>query len=187
VRQPSTADVIADVMRAATGADIAFMNPGGIRAQLVAKHAGRGDQAVTYGDAFEVLPFQDTLMTMALTGAEIRTLLEQQFGSGEERPILQVSNGFTYHYAYDHGSRKGTVSDEKLRGKALVAEKRYHVTVNSFLAAGGDGFAVLTAGEATSSGRVDVDALAAYLRKTTSSAAPLAPPAATRIVGDGCK
>ena len=64
-------DLIADAMRAATGADIAFMNPGGIRADLVAKREGRPDFAVTYGDAFEVQPFGSTLITMTLRGAQI--------------------------------------------------------------------------------------------------------------------
>lgn len=178
-------DVIADAMRASTGADIAFMNPGGIRADLVAKHAGRPDFAVTYGDAFEVQPFGNALVTLTLRGAQIRALLERQFGSRDEPRILQVSRGFSYRYAYDRAHRKGVVSDLRVNGKPVDPARAYRVTVPSFLASGGDAFAM--AGEDRKDGAIDVDALAAYLGKVSSAAAPLEAPKGGRIEGDGCK
>jgi 5'-nucleotidase len=180
-------DLIADAMRAATDADVAFMNPGGIRADLVAKRDGRPDFAVTYGDAFEVQPFGNALVTMKLRGAQIQALLEAQFGSRQEPRILQVSRGFSYLYAYDRAHEKGVVSELRLNGKALAPAKKYRVTVPSFLAAGGDSFAVLKGGEDRREGAIDVDALTTYLGKVSSARAPLDPVSATRITGDGCK
>ena len=180
-------DLIADAMRAATGADVAFMNPGGIRADLVAKREGRPDFDVTYGDAFEVQPFGNALVTMRLRGAQIQALLEAQFGSRQEPRILQVSKGFTYLYAYDRAHEKGVVSELRLNGKPLEPAKKYRVTVPSFLAGGGDSFAVLKSGEDRTEGTLDVDALTSYLGKVSSAKAPLDPPAGGRITGDGCK
>jgi 5'-nucleotidase len=98
-------DVVADAMRMATGAEIAFMNPGGMRADL---GTVRPDFAVTYGDAFEVQPFGNALVTMTLRGAQLAALLAQQFGSRQEPRILQVSRGFTYRYRYDRATEKGS-------------------------------------------------------------------------------
>jgi 5'-nucleotidase len=84
-------ELIADAQAAATGADIAFMNPGGIRADLIAKRAGRPDFAISYAEAFEVQPFGNTLVSLTLTGAEIKALLEAQFGARADPRILQVS------------------------------------------------------------------------------------------------
>jgi len=180
-------DVLADAMRAETGAEIAFMNPGGIRADLVAKHEGRPDFAVTYGDAFEVQPFGNALVTMTLRGAQILALLEGQFGSRQEPRILQVSRGFSYLYAYDRAHERAVVSDLHLYGKPIDPAKTYRVAVPSFLAAGGDSFAVLKLGEDRKEGPIDVDALTSYLGKVSSAAAPLDAPAGGRITGDGCK
>ena len=180
-------DLIADAMRAATGADIAFMNPGGIRSDLVATHEGRPDFAVTYGDAFEVQPFGNPLVTMTLRGAQIRALLEGQFGSRQEPRILQVSRGFSYLYAYDRVHEHAEVSELRLNGKPIDSTKTYRVTVPSFLASGGDSFAVLIGGEDKKDGPVDVDALTTYLGRVSSAATPLDPPPGGRITGDGCK
>ncbi len=180
-------DLIADAMRAATGADIAFMNPGGIRADLVATHEGRPDFAVTYGDAFEVQPFGNPLVTMKLRGAQIRALLEGQFGSRQEPRILQVSRGFSYLYAYDRAHEHAEVSALRLNGKPIDSTKTYRVTVPSFLASGGDSFAVLIGGEDKKDGPVDVDALTTYLGRVSSAATPFDPPPGGRIIGDGCK
>ena len=86
-------DLIADSEMVATGADMAFMNPGGIRADLVAKRAGRPDFAITYAEAFDVQPFGNALTTLTLTGAQIRALLERQFGTRAEPRILQIRKG----------------------------------------------------------------------------------------------
>ena len=180
-------DLIADAMRAATSAEIAFMNPGGIRADLVAKHEGRPDFAITYGDVFEVQPFGNALVTMKLRGAQILALLNGQFGSRQEPRILQVSRGFSYVYAYDRAHESAVVSEVRLNGKPIDPVKAYLVTVPSFLAAGGDSFAVLQNGEDKKEGAVDVDALTSYLGNVSSVAAPFDGPAGGRITGDGCK
>jgi 5'-nucleotidase len=181
-------DLIADAQRAATNADIALMNPGGIRADLVVKHAGRPDGAITFAEVFEVQPFGNDLVTMTLTGAQLQGLFEAQFGSRSEPRILQVSDGFTYRYAFDRATNTAKVSALALHGKPLAPTKRYRVTVNSFLAGGGDTFRVLKEGTDRQSGGPDIDALVAYLGKVSSPGKPLAPSrTVTRITGDGCK
>ena len=180
-------DLIADAMRAATGADLAFMNPGGIRADLIANHEGRPDFAVTYGDVSEVQPFGSPLITMTLRGAEVLALLEAQFGSRQEPRILQVSRGLSYLYTYDRAHERAVVSDVRLNGRPIDRAKSYRVTVPSFLADGGDGFAMLKVGAERTQGPIDVDALASYLGKSSSAVAPMGAPPGGRIDGDGCK
>ncbi|GGM01385.1 multifunctional 2',3'-cyclic-nucleotide 2'-phosphodiesterase/5'-nucleotidase/3'-nucleotidase [Deinococcus aerophilus] len=162
-------DVIADSQLAATqdkGAVIAFMNPGGIRADLTASAAGN---TATFGDIYTVQPFGNTLVVMDLTGAQIKALLEQQFdnpAAGSSR-ILQVSKGFTY--SYDSTAAKGSRVDAasiKLNGQTLDPTKSYRVTMNSFLAGGGDSFLVLKDGTNVLQlpNLVDVDAFVAYAK-----------------------
>lgn len=181
-------DVIADAQLAATApaafgnAVIAFMNPGGIRADLTfpGSPAGEGDGNVTYGEAFTVQPFGNSLVTMSLTGAQIHTLLEQQFtgctvGYPAGAPvagqpfnrILQVSLGFSYEW-----KEQGTPCDNvdpasiKLNGVTLNPAQSYRVTVNNFMADGGDQLYVLTAGANRLGGAQDIDALEAYFTAT---------------------
>ncbi|MGD0677820.1 MAG: bifunctional metallophosphatase/5'-nucleotidase [Polyangiaceae bacterium] len=180
-------DVIADAMREATGADLALMNPGGIRSDLVAKRPGRPDFAVTYADAFEVQPFGNRLVVMTLTGADLRSLLEAQFTGRPEPRILQVSNGFSYRYAYDRAGRSAVLSDLRLKGQLVLPTSRLRVAVPSFLAAGGDGFERFISGIDPKEGPVDVDALLAFLGRASSSSSPFDPAPATRIEGDGCR
>jgi 5'-nucleotidase len=162
------------------GAQIAFMNPGGVRADLLYPAAVNEPQdgIVTYGEAFAVQPFGNSLVVMTLTGAQIDALLEQQFPAGKNPNILQVSEGFTF--AYSVGAPVGAKVDPasiKLDGVPLVADQEYRVTVNSFLAAGGDGFSVLVAGTDRLGGANDIDALADYF----ADQSPVAPPALDRI------
>ena len=162
-------DVIADSQLEATkaadkgGAVIAFMNPGGIRAHLPPNPSPSKD--VTYGDAFTVQPFGNSLVVLTLTGAQIKTLLEQQFenpAAGQNR-ILQVSAGFAY--TWDAKKPKGEkVLEVSLNGVAIDPAKTYRVTVNNFLADGGDNFVVLREGKDRLGGEVDLDALQLYLR-----------------------
>ncbi|MBA2529224.1 MAG: bifunctional metallophosphatase/5'-nucleotidase, partial [Euzebyales bacterium] len=172
-------DVIADAQLAATapdslgGARIAFMNPGGIRADLVASQISGGEQPdeVTYGEAFTVQPFGNNLVTLTLTGAQIDTLLEQQFQATQNR-ILQVSEGFGY--TWDASKPRGERVDPStitLDGVTVDPARDYRITVNSFLADGGDGFAVLPQGRDQLGGVVDLDALEAYF-KASSPVAP---------------
>jgi 5'-nucleotidase len=170
-------NTIADSQREATrapergGAQVAFMNPGGIRAELDA-----GD--VTYDEAFTVQPFGNTLVTMTLTGAQLHTLLEQQWREDGHTRILQPSQGFSYTYkASAPVGQKVDAASLMLDGARVEPAKRYRVTVNSFLATGGDGFLVLAEGTERVGGPVDVDALEAWLRQNQ----PLSPPDTRRI------
>ncbi|WFP52286.1 bifunctional metallophosphatase/5'-nucleotidase [Methylomonas sp. EFPC3] len=177
-------DVIADAQLAATSpagfgnAVVSFMNPGGIRADLTypGSSAGEGDGKVTYAEAFTVQPFGNTLVTLTLTGAQIHTLLEQQFtgctagypagapASGQPfNRIMQVSGGFSYEW-----SEKGTPCDNvdpasiKINGVVVDPAAGYRVTVNNFMADGGDQYYVLTQGSNRLGGALDLDALESY-------------------------
>jgi len=173
-------DVIADAQLAYTagaGAQIALMNPGGIRAPLTYGQSSGGEAPgeVTYGEAFTVQPFNNLLVTQTFTGAQLKAVLEQQFvgfqGQTSQR-ILQVSAGFAYRY--DPAAPVGQkVSEMTLGGVAVDPETTYRVTTNDFLANGGDGFTTLSAGtaRATAPG-FDVDALTAYLGGPASPVAP---------------
>ncbi|MGW0436083.1 bifunctional metallophosphatase/5'-nucleotidase [Micromonospora sp. NPDC003197] len=177
-------DVIADAQLAwttANGAQLALMNPGGIRASLPYA-ASAGDEEpgeVTYGEAFTVQPFNNLVVTQTLTGAQLKDVLEQQFpgfGGQTTQRVLQVSAGFTY--SYDTTKPAGErVSELKLGGTPIDPAASYRVTTNDFLANGGDGFTTLREGTARSTAPgFDVDALVAYL-----GAAPVAPGPANRI------
>ncbi|MBI5942834.1 MAG: bifunctional metallophosphatase/5'-nucleotidase [Chloroflexi bacterium] len=179
-------DVIADAQLFATadpangGAVIAFMNPGGIRTDLnfVGSAAGEGDGNVTYGESFAVQPFGNNLMTITMTGAQIKAVLEQQFNNpavGQNR-ILQVSSGFTYDWSVSApiGSK---VSNMKLNGVAINDADTFRVTVNNFLADGGDNFTVFRNGTNRLGGAVDTDALEMYF----NAFSPVAPGPQNRI------
>lgn len=166
-REISGGDFIADAQLAATrdrGAQIAFSNSGGVRADI---NPGPGG-AVTYGQIAAMQPFGNVLMIKTLTGAQLKALLEQQFDSGTnkvERPnILLPSKGF--FFAYDLSKPAGSrIVEMKLDGKPIDPAARYRVTVVNFLATGGDNFTVLKEGTDTvDTGIVDVDATEAYLK-----------------------
>jgi 5'-nucleotidase len=166
-------NVIADAQLAATkdaGAQVAFMNPGGIRGDL-----DTGD--VTYGEAFTLQPFGNALVTVTLTGAQLRTLLEAQW-EGTPVRILQPSHGFSYMWkASAPVGQKVDPASLRLNGAPVDPAGHYRVTVNSFLAGGGDGFRVLAEGTERQGGMVDVDALEAWLKAHS----PLSPPETNRI------
>lgn len=183
-------DVIADAQLYATtdpgngGAVIAFMNPGGIRADFTyaSSPAGEGDGFVTYGESFTVQPFGNNLVTLTLTGAQIDTLLEQQFvGCGQPvggQKVLQVSNGFTYSWSLSAPAcNKVDPASIMLNGVQINPTGSYRVTVNSFLADGGDNFSVLVQGTDRLGGAVDTDALEAYF----VAFSPVAPGPQNRI------
>ncbi|MEH2522584.1 MULTISPECIES: bifunctional metallophosphatase/5'-nucleotidase [unclassified Bradyrhizobium] len=186
-RVPNTAgesplgDIIADAQLAATsseakgGAVIAFTNPGGVRADVAHKENG----GVTYADLFASQPFRNQLVTITLTGKQIKDMLEQQWLDPKRPRILQVSKGFSY--AWDGSKPDGErVLAERmsLNGQPVDPAASYRVTVNNFLFVGGDGFTVLAQGTAPQTGIYDVDALNSYF--LTNS--PIGPTAADRIV-----
>lgn len=180
-------DVIADAQLDATNdagtgnAVVALMNPGGIRSDLPF-NAPTGN--VTYGDAFTVQPFGNSLVTMTLTGAQLKTVLETQFanclGQTTFDRILQVSNGFTYSWSASAacGSK---VSNMAINGVPVDPAASYRVTVNSFLADGGDAFVALKNGTNRLGGAVDTDAFEAYLQANPSGVAPGAMNRITRL------
>lgn len=170
-------DVIADAQLDATDdagtgqALAAFMNPGGIRADLPL-NAPTG--AVTYGDAFTVQPFGNSLVTMTLTGAQLRTLLESQFpgcNGQTARRVLQASTGLAYQYT-EGAACNGRIGNIVVHGAMVEPSTAYRVTVNSFLADGGDGFTVLTAGTQRLGGAVGVDSFEAYLKSRPFGVGP---------------
>ena len=166
-------DVIADGQLEATddagtgNAVVAFMNPGGIRADLVysTSTGGEAPGEVTYGEMFTVQPFGNSMVTMTLTGAQIDTLLEQQWmGVNATAPkILQVSEGFAYTWSTSApAGSKVDIASISINGVPINPTATYRVTVNSFLADGGDGFTVLVQGTDRLGGEVDTDAFEDY-------------------------
>ncbi|MEU1973285.1 5'-nucleotidase C-terminal domain-containing protein [Microbacterium sp. NPDC019599] len=146
---------------------IAFMNPGGLRADLRYPSGGAGDPDgnVTYAEAAGVQPFANTLVTMTLTGAQLKSVLEEQWQpAAASRPFLKlgVSKGLTYitDYAAPAGSH---ITNLEFEGAPVDPAATYRVVVNSFLASGGDNF--FTLGQGTNkadSGLVDLEAMVAW-------------------------
>src|SRR6266481_3670100 len=174
-------DIIADAQLAATsaetngGAVIAITNPGGIRTDIPKKDAG----AVSYADVFASQPFRNQLVTLTLTGMQIKNVLEQQWLDPKRPRILQVSKGFSYTWdgARPYGDR--VAADRmSLNGQRIGSATSYRVTVNNYLSVGGDGFTVLKEGTAPRIGVYDVDALFAFFRANS----PIGPAPADRIV-----
>jgi len=182
-------DVIADAQLYATsnpedgGAVVAFMNPGGIRADLVYDQLSGGELPgqVTYGEAFSVQPFGNNLVTMTLNGTQIDALLEQQFDNpspGSKR-ILQVSKGFSYTWNESAPTgEKVNISSIKINGTSIDPSSSYRVTVNGFLADGGDNFSVMKTGTDRKVGSSDLDTFVNYL----AAFSPLTPGSENRIV-----
>ncbi|MBB6095380.1 5'-nucleotidase [Povalibacter uvarum] len=183
VRAPATTgesalgDFIADAQLIATrapeagGAQIALMNRGGMRADL------RADKGyITYSDVFSVHPFNNGLITLTLTGEQIDEVLELQWGPADT--MLQVSEGFSYEWdgRKPVGERVDFASIS-LNGQPLEATKSYRVTVNEFLAMGGDNFKVLAKASDRVRGIMDVEALERYV----TARSPISAPALGRI------
>jgi 5'-nucleotidase len=175
-------EVIADGQLAATtptdfgGAQVAFMNPGGIRASF---RYLPGPGEVTYAMAFAVQPFANTMQVKTMTGEQILRLLEQQWSGsngGTNRKILQVSNGFTYTYDLSSASTNKVVPGTvKLNGTPIDPLASYQVAMNNFLADGGDGFSVFKEGKNPIGGMVDLDAFVAWLMKPENNPVPTPP------------
>jgi 5'-nucleotidase len=174
-------DIIADAQLAATSADanggavIAFTNPGGVRTDIPKSEEG----AVTYADLFASQPFRNQLVTLTLTGMQIKNMLEQQWLDPKRPRILQVSTGFKYAWDGTKPYGERVMADRmSLNGQRIDPARSYRVTVNNFLSVGGDGFAVFREGTAQRFGAYDVDALYGYFQANS----PVAPTTADRIV-----
>jgi 5'-nucleotidase len=165
-REQTAGNFIADAQLAASrgdGAQIAFINSGGVRTDLVPA----ADGTVTYGQIFAMQPFGNNLVVKTLTGAQLKALLEQQFHGGSNTPenptMLLPSKGF--FFAYDLSRPAGQrLVEMRLNGKLIDPAGRYRVTVNNFLASGGDNFTVLTEGGDAADAGLDLDALEASLK-----------------------
>ena len=193
-------DLIADAQLAATtaapnSAVIALMNSGGVRADFTFAQQPavlEGDGKVTFGEAFTVQPFGNSLVTLTLTGSLLKDVLEQQFqgcfGQTTTR-ILQPSFNFSYQVLADpNGSGTIDAADCGFRihnitinGTPVDPGTSYRVTVNNFLSTGGDGFAKLLLGSNLVGGAQDIDALVDYLRPSLGAGTDFTPPATTRI------
>jgi 5'-nucleotidase len=173
-------DVIADAQLAATssektgGAVIAFTNPGGIRSDITK----RDDGPVTYADVFAAQPFRNQLVTMWLTGQQIKDALEQQWADPKRPRILQVSRGFSFAWDGSKSDGERIIAERMtLNGTTIDPAARYRVTVNNYLAEGGDGFAAFTGGADPRTGIYDVDALYEYFGANS----PVGPASGGRI------
>lgn len=161
-------NLIADAQLAATrdeqkgGADIAFINSGGVRARFTPATDG----AVTYGQIFALQPFGNNLVVLEMTGSDLKRLLEQQFAAANPAAIRQSmlipSEGFSFSYdrARPTGDRIVAMS---LLGQPIDTGRSYRVTVNNFLASGGDGFSVFAESKPVADAGLDLDALEAYI------------------------
>jgi len=146
---------------AAGGAQLALMNTGGIRSALACE--GTPPCTVTFGQAFTMQPFGNSLVVMTLTGKQLKALLEdQQTPRATEPRFLQPSRGLSYTWKRSAPFNE-RVTDLMLDGEPVRGEARYRVVVNGFLAEGGDGYKRLTEGSERMGGPNDVDALVDFL------------------------
>jgi 5'-nucleotidase len=194
--EQAAGNLIADAQHAATaspetGAAVAaFMNPGGVRAPFTFTQSGtEGDGNVTYGEAFTVQPFGNSLVTMTLTGAQILDMLKSQWCGQPFPRVLLPSASVSYTFDQSVAAEiagapcagaANPVTGLAIGGTPVDPAASYRITVNSFLADGGDNFAVLRAGTDRLGGEVDTDALEDYLAPSLTGA-PIGPPALDRI------
>jgi 5'-nucleotidase len=163
------------------GAQIAFMNSGGVRMDLET----RSGNIATQGSVQATLPFGNELVVMNLTGAQLRALLEQQWHAGEDedkRDLLQVSEGFTYQYDLRQPVGQRIVADSiMLNGVRVEDSDSYRVAAINFIAEGGDGFTMFTKGtNRVKTGVRDVDSLSQYLVRRENDGKPVGQYAATQ-------
>ena len=155
--------------------DIAFMNPGGLRADLVGGE-------VTYRQAADVQPFANTLVTLNLTGAQIKSVLEEQWQpAGAARPFLKLGINKEFTYTYNPNAASGShITEMRLDGVTIDPAATYSVGANSFLAAGGDNFTTFGLGtNKADSGKIDLESMVDYFAEFGT----ISPDNAQRAVG----
>ncbi|MFZ6800515.1 bifunctional metallophosphatase/5'-nucleotidase [Undibacterium sp. Di24W] len=171
-------NVVADAQLEAVkslGVQIVFMNNKGIRANLETV----SNRVSNYGQISTVLPFGNTLVSMTLTGAQIRTLLEQQVWLDDEsvdgRNVLQVSEGFTYVWDRKRPQGQRVLAESvKLNGVALVDNKEYRIAANNFIAGGGDRLPIFAQGtNKVDTGIKDLDVFLAYVKARDQAGSPV--------------
>jgi 2',3'-cyclic-nucleotide 2'-phosphodiesterase (5'-nucleotidase family) len=177
--ESSLPNLIADAQKASTGAQVAFMNPGGVRADLLVANSPAGEAAgqITYREAYNVQPFSNILQTFDMTGAQIDQLLEQQWIAGRPggRDVLRlgISNGFTYSWSDSAPfGNKVDPASIKINGVVVSPTATYRVTANNFMADGGDSYTALVNGAPRTGGKVDLDALIDYMGANPGLTAP---------------
>jgi len=207
--ESTLSNLVAEVQQWATeapesgGAQIAFMNPGGLRSDMLGSDPGDGSypRTLTYKQAAVVQPFANTLVNLQMTGAQIRTVLEQQwqrdaYNALPTRPYLRLgaSEGFQYTYTQQtvtevqrdnpstavneegltYQAPRGTVTGMWLNGEPIDPAATYSVTANSFLASGGDNFHEFASGTGKrDTGKVDLAAMVEYLEQFAPAGSPL--------------
>ncbi len=163
-------NLLADAQLGATrsaGAQIAFMNPFGIRAPLVPA----ADGTLTFGDIYLNQPFGNNVVTATMTGAQIKATLEQGLDDTGPKQVLAPSAGFAF--AYDPARPSGDrIVSITLEGQPLVMARGYRVTVNGFLALGGDGFSGFVGMPDVVTGPTDIDALESWIKEVPVRAVP---------------
>ena len=166
--------LIADAhLEATAGAEVAFMNPGGIRVPIDFK----GEGEVTYSALYAVQPFGNHLVSMTVTGEQLLRLLEQQWSTSGLR-ILQVSKGSGFAWNPDQPLGARIVRDSVvINGRPLQMDRDYRITVNSYLADGGDNLPLLREGRRREVGVQSLDALINYFGRHT----PVSPGAERRV------
>ncbi|HSD31192.1 MAG TPA: 5'-nucleotidase C-terminal domain-containing protein [Gemmatimonadales bacterium] len=164
--------LVADAYRNIGKADVALINNGGIRADLPAG-------PVSYGALFHAQPLQNRLVRVTLTGGELREALEHALAGG--RPQVHVS-GLQVWYNPTQAQGRRIRRIRMLNGRSLDPKRRYTLAVPDFLAAGGDGFAMLSAAPRVDAGVADIDAVIAYLGVLPQ---PVSAPADARFHGEG--
>lgn len=161
--------LIADAQLAATqkdGAQIALMNPGGVRASITPA----ADGTVTFGDLYTTQPFGNNLQVREYSGAQLLVVLEQQF-TNEDGPKLLFPSGLSY--SYDRSRPEGQrIIAPLVQGKPLDPAGSYRVAMNGFLAGGGDSFTALKVGRIVAGGVLDLDALEAWFARGEVVAPP---------------
>ncbi|WP_277051238.1 ExeM/NucH family extracellular endonuclease [Ruania albidiflava] len=164
-------------------AQLAVMNPGGVRADITYAASGdEGDGVLTYKEAAVVQPFADTLVTTVLTGDQLAQVLEEQWQpEGASRPFLRLGVSAGFQYTYDPQAPAGErILQMTLNGEPVAAGGQYTVVMNSFLAAGGDNFATLAEGtNTTDTGQSDLTAIVDYMAEVGTAS----PDYAQRAVG----
>jgi 5'-nucleotidase len=162
-------DLVADAQRAATHADIALMNPGGLRSDLSAG-------PVTFGDVLTVHPFANHLVTLEMTGQQLLAVLEQQWPrEGSAAPRILKTSGLRYSWDATRPVGEHVRAACDASAAPIDAQHRYRVTVNDFLAAGGDDFSALVSVGPGEVGPLDSEALDAYLHLHNPAAPPEQP------------
>ncbi|WP_206062809.1 ExeM/NucH family extracellular endonuclease [Nocardioides piscis] len=177
-------NLVAEVQRWATsspesgGAQIGFMNPGGLRADMLGNNADGYPAVLTYKQAAGVQPFANNLVNMRMTGAQVKAVLEQQWqrdaaGNVPSRPFLRLGTSSGFRFTYDPARVEGDrITGMWLNGTAIAPATTYSVTANAFLAAGGDNFRAF--GAATNkrdTGKIDLQAMVDYMAAKSPVAA----------------